>query len=100
MALPLCEVLRFDPSNVRRSLLRPVLLYRRLKRPANSTLLFVGTRVAAAFGYTRRACVIWYIYQEVAVAVLILSVEFILVIRGVPPSSSRRSYSLPDGESS
>lgn len=47
-----------------------------------SSLLFVGTEVAADFGYTRRACVIWYIYQEVAVSVLIVSVEFILVVRG------------------
>ncbi|VDB87473.1 unnamed protein product [Peniophora sp. CBMAI 1063] len=45
------------------------------------SLLFVGTRVAADLGYTHRACVIWYIYQEVAVSMLIITVEFILVIR-------------------
>ncbi|KZV69523.1 hypothetical protein PENSPDRAFT_478821 [Peniophora sp. CONT] len=45
------------------------------------SLLFVGTRIAADFGYTHSACVIWYIYQEVAVSLLIFSVEFILVIR-------------------
>lgn len=55
----------------------------------NRSLIFVGTDISAELHYTRRSCISWYIYQEVATDLLVAAVEIILMIRGArPPAPS------------
>lgn len=52
-------------------------------QPNLSALLFVGTRLAPSFHYTKGDCVKWYIFQEVGTQLLIAGVESILILRGM-----------------